>query len=246
MNTPPLPASHRATLAAWLALAATLASLARAADDPKPATGQTPPPAAEAAYQVLPALEGEGWQYLFDGKSLDGWKITDFAGHGEVVVTNRQIQLGMGALLTGVNLVKTNDLPQTGYELALDAMKVDGSDFFCGLTFVVGEATCSLIVGGWGGGVVGISSLDGMDASSNETTHFKDFEKGRWFRIRVRITRDRIEAWIGKEKLVDVKTQDRRISVRPGEIESSQPFGIAAYQTTAALRNIQWRKLASP
>jgi hypothetical protein len=223
--------------AAFLAGLAFLALPARLAEADKPAT----PAANEPAYKVLPPLEGEGWQYLFDGKSLDGWKATDFAGHGGVEVKKGAIQIEMGAMLSGVNLVRTNDLPRYGYELALDAMKLDGSDFFCGLTFVVGESCCSLIVGGWGGGVVGISSIDGNDASSNETTKFKDFEKDRWFRIRVRVTKEKLEAWIGKEKMVDTKLEDRRISVRPGEIESSQPFGVATYQTTAALRNIQWR-----
>ena len=226
-----------------LALLGTGVSL-RAAETPAAAKASSDanlPP-----YQVLPPLEGEGWKYLFDGKSLDGWKVADFAGHGSVEVTNSQIRLEMGALLTGVNLTKTNDIPRTGYELALDAMKLDGSDFFCGLTFVVGDSCCSLIVGGWGGGVVGISSLDGNDASSNETTRFKEFEKNKWFRIRVRVTADKLEAWLGKEKLADVKVADHRISVRPGEIETSQPFGIATYQTSAALRNIQWRPLKQP
>lgn len=195
------------------------------------------------AYQALPPLEGEGWQYLFDGKSLDGWKVTEFAGHGPVGVRAGRLEIEMGAMLTGVNLVRTNDIPRHGYELALDAMKVDGSDFFCALTFVTRESCCSLVIGGWGGGVVGISSIDGNDASSNETTKFKDFEKNKWFRVRVRVTQDKIEAWIGKEKMVDVQVEDRRIAVRPGEIEDSQPFGIATYQTTAAFRNIQWRPL---
>lgn len=238
MNALPLGPSRRSTPGLCLTLMIACAAALSAADTPK-----TPTPPDEAAHQALPPLEGAGWQYLFDGKSLDGWKATDFAGHGEVAVKNGQLRLEMGAMLTGVNLLKTNDIPRTGYELALDAMKLDGSDFFCGLTFVVSESCCSLIVGGWGGGLVGISSLDGNDASSNETTRFKDFDQNRWFRIRVRVTKEKIEAWIGKEKMVDVKLEDRRISVRPGEIEYSQPFGIATYQTTAAFRNIQWRKL---
>jgi len=220
-----------------------LATPAHVADTDKPGDKPTAPAPDEPAYKLLPPLEGTGWQYLFDGKSLDGWQVTDFAGHGGVAVRKGQLQVEMGAMLTGVNLVKTNDLPQYDYELALDAMKLDGSDFFCGLTFVVGESCCSLIVGGWGGGLVGISSLDSNDASSNETTRFKEFEKDRWFRIRVRVTKEKLEAWIGKEKMADVKLEDRRISVRPGEIESSQPFGIATFQTTAAFRNIQWRPL---
>lgn len=194
-------------------------------------------------YAELPSLEGDDWQLLFDGVSLDGWKVTDFAGHGAVEVKNGLLVLEMGAMLTGVNLLKTNDIPCWDYELALDAMKLAGQDFFCGLTFVVGDSCCSFIVGGWGGGLVGISSIDGNDASMNETTKYKAFEANKWYRIRVRVTRSKLEAWIGKEKMVDVELEGKRITVRPGEIEENQPFGICTYQTTGAFRNIQWRKL---
>jgi len=131
------------------------------------------------------------------------------------------------------------------YEVALDAMSVSGSDFFCGLTIPVGESHCSLIVGGWGGSLVGISSIDSMDASENETTKFINFEHERWYRVRLRVTEGRIEGWIDKEKLVDVVIGGRRISVRPGDIELSRPFGIAAWQTTAALREIQVRRVTA-
>ena len=108
----------------------------------------------------------------------------------------------MGNPFTGVNW--TNDFPKMNYEVAFDAMRVMGSDFFCGLTVPVGESFCSLIVGGWGGTLVGISSLDGMDASENETTKFVSFETGRWYRIRLRVTEKKLQAWIDQEKLVDV------------------------------------------
>ena len=151
---------------------------------------------------------------MFDGQTLAGWRETAFAGHGEVHCQSGAIVLGMGSPFTGINW--TNEFPKMNYEVALDAMRVMGSDFFCGLTVPVGTNFCSLIVGGWGGSLVGISSLDGMDASENETTKFKNFESGRWYRIRLRVTETKIQAWIDKEKLVDVETKDRRISVRPG------------------------------
>jgi hypothetical protein len=209
---------------------------------PAPAPAVAKP--AEPAYAALPPWEGEGWQSLFDGQTLAGWHVTDFGGHGEVKVENGQLLLGMGAMLTGVNLVKTNDLPKMDYEVGLDAMKVDGSDFFCGLTFPVDDACCSLIVGGWGGAVVGISSLDSLDASENETTKWMTFEHKRWYRLRLRVTKGKIEVWIGKEKVINANVAGKRISMRPGEIELNQPFGIATYQTTAALRDIQWRKVS--
>ena len=93
---------------------------------------------------------------------------------------------------------------------------------------------------------MGISCLDGMDASENETTKFVNFESGHWYRIRLRVTEKRIEGWIDKDKLVDVDISERRISVRPGDIELSQPIGVAAWQTGAALREIKFRRVTGP
>jgi hypothetical protein len=200
------------------------------------------------AVQEPPApFEGEGWESLFDGKTLKGWHETDFAGHGEAFCTNGLMVLNMGDPFTGVNL--TNPFPKMNYELALDAMRVNGADFFCGVTMPIGESFCSLIVGGWGGSLLGISSLDGMDASENETTRFQNFERGKWYRIRVRVTEGRIEGWVNNEKMVDVVTKDKRISLRAGDIELSKPFGVACWQTMAALREIKVRpvnKAADP
>lgn len=204
------------------------------------AESRTPLP--PGAAQPPSPLAGEGWQTLFDGRTLAGWRETPFAGHGEVYCQAGAVVLSMGDPFTGINW--TNDFPRQNYEVALDAMRVAGSDFFCGLTVPVGTNCCSLIVGGWGGSLVGISSLDGLDASENETTKFSNFESGRWYRIRLRVTEKRIEAWIDKEKLVDVATTDKKIAVRPGDIELSQPFGVAAWQTSAALREIKFRQVS--
>ncbi|MCZ7635665.1 MAG: DUF1080 domain-containing protein [Verrucomicrobia bacterium] len=203
----------------------------------------TSPAALEDPEKQLPELEGFGWRSLFDGRSLEGWQVTDFAGHGDVEVEGGRMVLRMGAMLTGVNLLATNDLATTNYELVLDAMKLEGSDFFCALTFPVGDTCCSFLLGGWGGGVVGISSIDGNDASLNETTKYVDFERDRWYRVRIRVTPRKLEAWIGAKQMVDVLLEGRRLTVRPGEIELSQPWGIASWQTTGALRNIHYRDL---
>jgi hypothetical protein len=197
----------------------------------------------DAAAPVAP-FEGEGWKDMFDGASLTGWHETKFSGHGEVQVQNGVILLKMGDPFTGINW--TNDFPKTNYEIALDAMRVSGSDFFCGLTVPVGDSFCSLIVGGWGGALVGISSLDGMDASENETTKYQTFLQNHWYRIRLRITQDRMEVWIDQEKLIDIVTTGKRISLRPGEIEESKPLGIACWQTSAALRQVKFRHVDQP
>ena len=230
-------------------------------ETPKPAPAPTiqlkeapePAPAAAAELKVtlppgaakLPApFEGDGWEGMFDGQTLSGWRETKFAGHGEVRCQDGVIVLSMGDPFTGINW--TNDFPTMNYEVALDAMRVMGSDFFCGLTMPVGTNFCSLIVGGWGGSLAGISSLDGMDASENETTKFTSFESGRWYRIRLRVTENKLEGWIDKDKLINVVTTGKRISVRAGDIELSEPFGLAAWQTTAALREIKFRRVTGP
>lgn len=113
------------------------------------------------------------WKPLFDGKTLDGWKITNFGGEGEVTVEDGSIILEYGSSLTGITYDGT--FPKTNYEITLEARRLDGTDFFCGMTFPVAESHCSLILGGWGGAVVGLSSIDGHDASENETTQYKKF-----------------------------------------------------------------------
>jgi hypothetical protein len=219
------------------------------ASAPEPSSEQKPAPEQkdplqEAATAPVAPLEGQGWEPLFDGHTLAGWRETQFAGHGEVEIHDGLIWMKMGDPFTGINW--TNDFPNMNYEVALDAMRVSGSDFFCGLTLPVGDSFCSLIVGGWGGALVGVSSLDGMDASENETTKYVSFQQGRWYRIRMRVTRDRLEAWIDQEKLVDVVTTGKKISLRPGEIEESKPFGLACWQTSSALRQIKMRRVDQP
>lgn len=184
---------------------------------------------------------GAPWQSLFDGRSLRGWEVTRFAGHGEVSVREGNLLLEMGVALTGVRY--TNAVPKVDYEVALEAVKLMGNDFFCGLTFPVGDSACTFIVGGWGGGVVGLSSINGSDASENETTRYMEFKKNHWYAIRVRVTERKIECWIDDQPVVDLDYTGQRLGLRAGEIELSAPFGIATWQTTAALRNIRLRKL---
>lgn len=180
------------------------------------------------------------WVSLFDGKTLKGWKSTDFGGEGDVNVEDGNLVLGIGNDLTGVTA--TQKVPKVNYEVELEAMRAAGSDFFCGLTFPVKDSPCSLIVGGWGGGVVGLSSLNGFDASENETSTYKKFDNGKWYPIRLRVTDQRITAWIDGEEVVDADIRDTKLSIRL-EVEPSRPFGFASWRTKAALRKIRVREL---
>lgn len=197
-----------------------------------------------AAAQPVSSVSAEGWQSLFDGSTLKGWKLSVFAGAGEIECTHGLLLMGMGDMLTGVSC--TNPLPTMNYEVTLEAMRVTGTDFFCGLTFPVRDTHCSLIVGGWGGSLVGISNLDDEDASQNETTQFIGFENGRWYRIRLRVSEARIEAWIEQKKVVDVVTTGRKLSLRGGDIYRSKPLGLATWVTSAAFRDIKIRRVDGP
>lgn len=197
-----------------------------------------------AASQPLAPVAGDGWRPLFDGSSLAGWRTTEFGGGGRVELQQGLMLLRMGTPFTGVNY--TNAVPKLNYEVTLEAMRVAGDDFFCGLTVPAGESFVSLIVGGWGGTVVGISSIDHEDASENETRQTMSFETGRWYRIRLRVSEQKIEAWIDQKEVVNVVTTDRKLSLRAGDIELSKPFGLASWATSAAFRDIKIREVAGP
>jgi hypothetical protein len=178
---------------------------------------------------------------IFNGKTLDGWEITNFGPQGPVYISGNEIILSMGDGCTGITWKRA--FPTINYEVTLDAMRVNGNDFFCGITFPVGKDPCSLIIGGWGGTTVGLSSIDGNDASENITTTLIKFEKKQWYNINLRVTETGIRAMIDSVVVVDFKTGSNKLSIRP-EVELSRPFGIASWNTTAALRNIHVRRLS--
>lgn len=193
-----------------------------------------------AATTVAEDSSAAKWKPLFDGKTLEGWKITNFGGEGDVDVEDGVITMDFGSSLSGITY--KGEFPKTNYEVRLEAMKVDGVDFFCGLTFPVAESHASFIIGGWGGAVVGISSIDGKDASENDTTKFMNFERERWYKIRLRVTPQKLEAWIDDDQVVDQSIVGKKISTRR-EVDLSKPFGICAWETRSALRKLQIREL---
>ena len=181
------------------------------------------------------------WKALFDGKALTGWKSTDFGGEGEVTVKDGVILMEVGNDMTGITYSR-DDFPKIDYEVTLEGKKVKGSDFFCTTTFPVGDSHCSLVVGGWGGAVVGLSSIDGRDASENDTKSLQTFERDKWYRVRIRVTGERIQAWIDDKRVVDLATKGKKITIR-GECDASKPFGIATWRTVGAVRDIRLRSL---
>ena len=181
---------------------------------------------------------------LFDGTSLDNWERTDFAGKGEVLIDeNGSLVLEMGAELSGVHWKGKTELPKINYEVSLQAKRTIGSDFFCGLTFPFKESHATLVLGGWGGSLIGISSLDDFDASENDTGDAYVFEDGKWYDVRLRVTEAKLQVWLNDKMVIDTDVEGRKVSMRFGEIEMSVPFGICTYATTGVIRDISIKKL---
>lgn len=180
---------------------------------------------------------------LYDGKSLKNWQKTDYAGKGEVFVNkNGNLVLEMGAELSGIHW-KGKPLPKSNYEISLKAKRIMGSDFFCGLTFPYKESHATLILGGWGGSLIGISSIDDFDASENETGDAFIFDDNRWYEILLRVTQSEITVWIDGKSVIDCEVEGRRVGMRPGEIEMSVPLGLSTFATTGVFKAINLKIL---
>ena len=189
-----------------------------------------PPPSSEGTQH-----NGVTEQSLFDGQTLNGWEITPWTYRGPVEVQDSTIRLGQGHECTGVTW--TQNFPKTNYRVDLDAMRVEGNDFFCGMTFPVGDEFCTLVIGGWGGTLVGLSSIDGLDASENQTGTLRNYHDNRWYHVRLQVTPDSINAWVGNDQIVEFAIENHRLSLRM-EVLWSRPFGICSWRTKAALKNI--------
>jgi hypothetical protein len=204
----------------------------------------------EAAATARPAEElrpGETVR-LFDGKTLRGWRVVKrfpaLPGRGsgkggKVRVEKGRIVLPAGEPFTGV--ICTRDFPATDYELCLEATRLGGKRDFCTLSFPMRGSRCQLLIGGWGGDVVGLEFVDGQPGYANATSSRTKFRRGQWYRVRLRVRDARIEAWVGRKKVVDIATAGRRFQDTFASFLS--PLGVFSTETTAAVRNITLRKL---
>lgn len=184
----------------------------------------------------------EGWMEM-ETLGPGNWEAINGAADLGWNAESNVMRIGVGTDLNGVRW--TGPVPVAPYVVELEARRMSGNDFFCGLTFPArtGTECVSLIVGGWGGNLVGISSIDGLDASENSTGSQQEFENRRWYRIRVEVASERLQAWIDDRQVVDVETEGRRLSLREGPIEYCAPWGLATWMTSAEVRGVRWRKL---
>ncbi len=203
----------------------------------------TPAETTAPAPEGMPEVAGPGSRpaptasWLFDGRALGDFEPTVFGGEGEVTVEEGRLLLDFGNPLTGVTWAGA-ELPRDEYRIELVARRVEGTDFFCGLTFPVREGHATLVVGGWGGATTGVSCLDGLDASQNETTKYLYFETGVDHAVVVEVADGRVRCTVGEEQICDVEIAAHDWEVRP-EVELSKPLGVCSFATRASLGPIR-------
>lgn len=192
--------------------------------------------------------------------SLKGsWKACQFGGEGDVSIKEGVITMEYGEPLTGVvwtgpfegdeakkqpkdggKVIKP--LPRDNYEIRWQCKRDKGYDFLCAFTFPIADQYASLVMGGWGGGITGISSIDGQDASDNDTTMFKNYDDKRWYNARVRVETQKITVWIDGKEMFDQPRKDHEFDIR-FEMDPCTPMGIANFECDSQIRNIEIRRL---
>lgn len=181
------------------------------------------------------------WADLLTEKVVDGWQPSAFGISGNEEIAAHRIALSMGNPFTGVTW-HGDPIPNVDYEIEVTARKTMGVDFFCGLTFPVGDDFCTLILGGWGGSITGLSSVDGIDASENFTRSYQRYDIGTDYTIRLRVQGDSVRVWLQDKLLIQVEREGRLFSVRP-EVEPSLPLGVACYNTATMVSSFRIREL---
>jgi hypothetical protein len=186
------------------------------------------------------------WSML-DAPLSSHWKLTGNPDNGTFELSANELVLSQGKPMTCTRFDawESMGLPTCDYAITFEAQRVEGHDFFAAITFPVRRIdTCAtLVVGGWGGGLVGISSIDGEDASVNATRSEQQFVNGQWYRFRLEIRSDELKAWMNDNPVINASIKARTISLRIGDIEGCAPFGVATYFTKGRVRNLVVSKL---
>lgn len=170
--------------------------------------------------------------------SADAWRVVTadpFESHGGVEFSANELSLAMGKPGTGVNY--RGPVTRMDYSISAEAMRTEGEDFFYGLTFPINDQHASLIIGGWGGGVTGISNLNGMSAVENETTGYTPFENDHWYKIELKVGPQKILVLLDERNIIEIETAKYEYSVWPQQATMC-PLGIATWKTASKIRNL--------
>ncbi len=136
-------------------------------------------------------------------------------------------------------------MPDTNYAISYDAVRVEGRDSFGMCTFPVGshQSHATFVIGGWGGTVTGISSIEFLDASENQTRAEQVFENNRWYRVHIEVRPDDLRAWIDDRPVVNASIKGKKVTLRHGDIDRCVPFGFATWNTAGKVRKVTVERL---
>ncbi|NQT86697.1 DUF1080 domain-containing protein [bacterium] len=215
-------------------LAVLLSGCAPKSHDGGATGGATAKPAAPASVT---------WTSLFDGRALGDWAVVKknaFDVHGHVEVKDGSIVMKTGIPYTGI--VRAANFPKSNYEIEIEGTRLTGVEIFLGLTFPVGDAHVTLVCGGWGDSVVGLSNIDDLNANDNEYVVIRGFDNNKWVKARVRVTDEKVLVWIDEKKIIEVPVKKHKFTVYP-DLLDIRPLGFFTWETEGAVRNIRYREL---
>lgn len=179
---------------------------------------------------------------LLEAAMVPQWQALTIEGAGMPQIGPGEIVLPEGAPMTAVRFGgwEAMGLPVVDYAIEYEAMRVAGQDFFGAVTFPIRSLkTCATLVnGGWGGGLVGISNIDEQSANENATRSEHPFVNGQWYRFRLEVRSEEIKGWLDGRLIINASIKARTISLRAGDIEQCAPFGLATYGTTGKVRGL--------
>ncbi|MBX2851287.1 MAG: DUF1080 domain-containing protein [Phycisphaeraceae bacterium] len=179
--------------------------------------------------------------------NMTQWQTINFGGEGDVYFREGTLNLDYGNPLTGVtyqgDLARLLGEAKENYAITMQAQRVEGVDMFLGVTFPVGnEGHVSLVLGGWAGAITGLSNLDGLNASENATTQYHAFEDKQWYKVKILVTKNKIQCWLDSTQLVDVKRADYEKYDTHGAVVDTKPLGLFSYGTWGKVRDMKvWR-----
>lgn len=178
---------------------------------------------------------------LLEGEAVKLWQPAGIPDESHMSVQAGVLTLPAGQPMTGAKWTGWNEqLPGTNYAIEYEAMRAEGEDIFGMVTFPVGshQSHATFVLGGWGGTVTGISSIDFKDANENQTRAEQRFENGRWYKVRIEVRPDDLRAWVEGRLVVNATIKGKKVRLRPGFIDHCLPFGFASYGTTGKIRRV--------
>ena len=179
---------------------------------------------------------------LLEGPSWD-WRVfesTKYLKAGAVKFEDGIMTIAAGEPFSGAAL--TDPVYSDYYELSLEARRTAGSDIFCGIYFPVGDSHCSVVLGGWGNSLSGLSMLDGLSAAENETAYPQSFGNDKWVKVQLKVLPESLTLMADGETVIHLDREGRELTPYLG-LEMFHPLGFFTYESAAEIRNARITRL---